>query len=256
MIVFLLVAICLSEFCIFFVFFFCHIFTARTAELADEFLREALNMSNLHMPYLIVGSTYLLLFLSFLTLCCFRARSLRMIASAGKGDDESGRETADAGVSFIVLDIITRFMVTLIPSPSFDKKNCSKNIRCSAWRTAGRTNEQTPAFFNCSLRWCCWIAILIPSARRFVTVEQWLVFLSISQMALLDGDPYPSSTPSFARQRRRRKGRDKEKAFKVRVLVLLFVFYALYVGMEVTYGGFILTYAVKGPPKMNKVRFW
>ena len=73
-------------------------------------------------------------------------------------------------------------------------------------------------------------------------------------MALLDGDPYPSNKRSASQRRRRREGRNKEeKAFKIRVLVLLFVFFALYVGMEVTYGGFILTYAVRGPPKMTKV---
>ena len=71
-------------------------------------------------------------------------------------------------------------------------------------------------------------------------------------MALLDGEPYPK--PKNRTQKRRREHKSKhEKAFKIRVLVLLFVFFALYVGMEVTYGGFILTYAVRGPPKMDKV---
>ena len=74
-------------------------------------------------------------------------------------------------------------------------------------------------------------------------------------MALLDGDPYPSRKrqQQQQQQQKRRKSKREEKAFKVRVLVLLFIFFALYVGMEVTYGGFILTYAVKGPPQMDKV---
>ena len=79
-----------------------------------------------------------------------------------------------------------------------------------------------------------------------------------SQMALLDGDPRASSRrpphhPRPPPKRRRDLKSKHEKAFKIRVLVLLFVFFALYVGMEVTYGGFILTYAVRGPPKMDKV---
>ena len=81
------------------------------------------------------------------------------------------------------------------------------------------------------------------------------------QMALLDGDPYPSTKRQKQQQQRRRERHKSkhEKTFKIRILVLLFVFFALYVGLEVTYGGFILTYAVRGPPKMDKVsgpRIW
>jgi len=142
------------------------------ANLVEAFLDAALHQaSNVETPYLIVGASYFLLFLCFLSLCCFRARSLRMMASAGKPHDEGERELTDAG------------------------------------------------------------------------------------MALLDGEPHPSSKRATLLQRRRREGKGKEeKAFKIRVLVLLFLFYALYVGLEVTYGGFILTYAVRGPPKMNKDR--
>jgi len=142
------------------------------ADLAEAFISAALRLSsNVEMPYLILGSAYFFLSVSLLTLCCFRARSLRMIASTGKEDDDRDREATDAG------------------------------------------------------------------------------------MALLDGDPYPSNKRHPSQQRRKRTSRNKEeKAFKIRVLVLLFVFFALYVGMEVTYGGFILTYAVRGPPKMTKDR--
>ena len=39
--------------------------------------------------------------------------------------------------------------------------------------------------------------------------------------------------------------RKETRGFRVQILVLLFFFYFLYVGMEVTYGGLILTFAVK-----------
>lgn len=142
------------------------------ADLAEAFIAAALEFSSdVEMPFLIIGGTLFFLFLAFLSLCCFRARALGMMAAAGKTDEENERETADAG------------------------------------------------------------------------------------MALLDGDPRASSRRPPNNPKRRRDHKSKhEKAFKIRALVLLFVFFALYVGMEVTYGGFLLTYAVRGPPKMNKDR--
>ena len=91
---------------------------------------------------------------------------------------------------------------------------------------------------------------LADSAPLLITLFPLPVLL---QMALLDGDPYPSRKRQQQQQQQKRRKSKREKAFKVRVLVLLFIFFALYVGMEVTYGGFILTYAVKGPPQMDKV---
>ena len=91
-------------------------------------------------------------------------------------------------------------------------------------------------------------------------IHPWIDVMNVSylflQMALLDGDQYLARKPSQQRppQSRRRESRSKEqKAFKIRLLVLLFIFFGLYVGMETTYGGFLLTYAVRGPPKMDKV---
>jgi len=71
-------------------------------------------------------------------------------------------------------------------------------------------------------------------------------------MALLDGDSSGTKKQQQQPQKRQQRHSRNYKTFKVRVLVLLFIFLALYVGLEVSYGGFLLSYAVEGPPAIDK----
>lgn len=78
----------------------------------------------------------------------------------------------------------------------------------------------------------------------YMIIGAFLFFISIFFMCLYCYDKSYETLVTYTCDRKH-KSCIEDQAFRVQVLISLFIFFFMYVGMEVTFGGFIMTFAVQ-----------